>query len=332
MKDLIIIGAHCPDKERKNLLNKCIDSLFPLKNDFDILVCSHTEIPSYIIDKIDYFFYDKNNELIYDLNYINQPWFSPFEGNTIYSTYTTGYSTYLAAYRLFIGGFGLAKTLGYNKIHWIEYDSLINDYSEIYNNNTLLNEYGSIVYKKEYKNFENNLSYPNGSFMSINLSKLDKTFLEYNKNKLLSLIENSYSKTNEKVTEDILTKNNSQLVKDFNILKKKGIITGLSSFTKKDDLNDWIVPYYDTKTGKLNVIVWNSKKDYPINTSFIINQEKIITINNINKYQWSIREVDDINNVNEILIIVDNKIKNHILINTPELKEKFKRNNQTQYN
>jgi hypothetical protein len=40
---------------------------------------------------------------------------------------------------------------------------------------------------------------------------------------------------------------------------------------------------------------------------------------------------DNIDNINEILTIVNNKIKQHIDISTPELKEKFKRNNQTQY-
>jgi len=96
MKDLILIGAHCPDDEREKLLNKCIDSLLSCKDEYDILICSHTEIPSYITKKVDYVFYDKNNDLIYDLNYLNQPWFSPFLGNKIYSTFITGYSTYLA--------------------------------------------------------------------------------------------------------------------------------------------------------------------------------------------------------------------------------------------
>jgi hypothetical protein len=37
MKDLIVIGAYCPDKEREDMLNRCVDSLLPLKDDFDFL-------------------------------------------------------------------------------------------------------------------------------------------------------------------------------------------------------------------------------------------------------------------------------------------------------
>ena len=42
MKDLILIGAHCPDDEREKLLNKCIDSLYRfsirISNTFDVCI------------------------------------------------------------------------------------------------------------------------------------------------------------------------------------------------------------------------------------------------------------------------------------------------------
>ena len=64
MKDLILVGAHCPDNERKKILFDCVNSLQNLRNKFDILVCSHTYIPEYIVDRIDYFFLDNENNLI----------------------------------------------------------------------------------------------------------------------------------------------------------------------------------------------------------------------------------------------------------------------------
>jgi hypothetical protein len=44
------------------------------------------------------------------------------------------------------------------------------------------------------------------------------------------------------------------------------------------------------------------------------------------------QEVGNIEDINEILIIINNEIKNNIKINTSKLKEKFKRNNHTRYN
>jgi len=264
---------------------------------------------------------------------MNLPWFSPYEGLHIVSSLISNFSTYSACNRIIMGGLGIAKNFGYEKAHYIDYDAIINDYSEFYENNELLNKYVTIQYKKEYRNFDWNVEGGVGVFQSINLNKINKIFTTYDEKELLKILKEAPNKTNEIIYQDLYKLDGEEILyKNWDDLLNQGNIFNQSISTQKDDLNDWTVPFYDTKTGKLNVIVWNSKKDYPINTSFIINQEKIITINNINKYQWSIREVDDINNVNEILIIVDNKIKNHILINTPELKEKFKRNNQTQYN
>ena len=138
MKELILIGSHCPDDEREKLLDECVNVLQRCRNQYDILICSHTEIPSYISKKVDYVFYDKNNDLITDLKYLNQPWFSPVDGMTILSTYIGQNSTYLAVYRLVITGLGFAKMFKYEKVHYVEYDTIMNDLSELYDNIMLL--------------------------------------------------------------------------------------------------------------------------------------------------------------------------------------------------
>jgi hypothetical protein len=83
MKDLIIIGSHCPDFERQEILNKCVDYLKSIRTDFDILISSHVPIPEFISNKVDYVFYDKNNEFLYDAKYQNKPWFAP-NGTDLY--------------------------------------------------------------------------------------------------------------------------------------------------------------------------------------------------------------------------------------------------------
>jgi hypothetical protein len=332
MKPIIIISAYCPDDERKQLLENCINSLQPIRKDFDILISTHAYIPEYIGKKVDFVFYDANNDLIYDWDLINTPWFSPHEGLTIVSSLVSNFSTYSACNRIIMGGLGIAKNFGYKKAHYIDYDTIINDPSEFYDNNTLLDNYVTIQYKKEYKNYQYNVEGGVLIFHSVNLNKINKIFTTYNEKELLKILKEAPNKTNEIIYQDLYKLDGEEILyKDFDILLNQGNIFNQSRSTQKDDLNDWTVPYYDTKTNKINVIAWNSKKDYPINVSFIINQEKIITLNNVNKFEWKIDEIDDIDNINEILIIVDNKIKNHVLINTPELKEKFKRNNQTQY-
>jgi hypothetical protein len=39
MKDLILIGAYCPDDERETLLSNLVNQLQEIRNNFDILIC-----------------------------------------------------------------------------------------------------------------------------------------------------------------------------------------------------------------------------------------------------------------------------------------------------
>lgn len=52
MKDLIVIGAYCPDEERQKLLYTLVNSLLEVKDQFDIMISTHTNPPSYITDKV----------------------------------------------------------------------------------------------------------------------------------------------------------------------------------------------------------------------------------------------------------------------------------------
>jgi len=332
MKAIIIIGAYCPDVERKQLLENCINSLQPIRKDFDILISSHVHVPEYIVDKADYYFYDKDNELITDWDLMNTPWFSPYENLTIVSSLISNYSVYLAAYKCFINGMGASKNLGYKTAHWVDYDAVFTDYSDFYEDINLLKDYVSVQYVKPDRLFENNLPWGQGPYCSFNLDKVNDLFIKYNKKELLEILKNSPYKTNEYITQLILNLDGEKIYhKNFDEIQEKGNIFNLSGFAQIHDLDDWTVPFYDTKTNKINFIAWNSKKDNPINVSFIINQNQLITINNVKKYEWKIIEGNHIEKINDILIIVDNKIKQYIVINTPELKEKFIRNNQTQY-
>ena len=211
MKELIIIGAYCPDKEREAMLNICVDSRLPLKNDFDFLITSHTIIPQYIAEKVDFVFYDKKNDLVTDWRYCNKPWFSPIPKMRIISSLITGYSTFFAAYRIFIGALGLARNFKYNKVHWVEYESHFTNFEDFYENSILLDTNVAVQYKKKYTDYEKNLEWGYGCFQSINIEKLDETFLVYDQDKLEKILDNCPYKTNEKITQDVLEKNGNKI-------------------------------------------------------------------------------------------------------------------------
>ena len=197
MKSIIVIGAYCPDTERKQLLENCINSLQPIRKDFDILISSHVHVPECIIDKVDYYFYDKDNELITDWDLLNTPWFSPKENLNIVSSLISNYSTYLAAFKTFISGVGCAKNLGYKIAHWVEYDSFFTNYSDFYDNINILKDYVSVQYVKPSRLFESNLPWGQGCFQAINLDKVNNLLTKYDKEELLKILKESLYKTNE---------------------------------------------------------------------------------------------------------------------------------------
>jgi len=329
MKELILIGAYCPDDDREKLLNNCIDSLQGCKDDYDILICSHTIIPEYITKKVDYVFYDKNNDLITDLKYLNQPWFSPVDGMTILSTYIGENSTYLAVYRLLILGLGFAKMFKYNKVHYVEYDSVMNNHNELYSNSKLLDEYDNVVYQKEQKNYEQNIAWPIGNFMSFKVDSIDELFTTYDKEKLLKILLDTSGKTNEKITNDIMKMNgNSIYIKDYNLLEENNIEVGLSRNTERDAMNYWAVPYFNTKENKVSVVVWNNKDEVPINVNFIVNQNQIVHVNGIKKFEWQIKDIGNIEEINSILVLVNNRVKTNIVFDE-KTRELFKKTNYT---
>lgn len=332
MKDLILIGAHCPDDERENFLSRLVDQLQIVKQDFDILICSHLVVPEYITKKVDYVFYDKNNDLIYDTKYLNQPWFSPFEGLTILSTLIGEHSTYLAVYRLLISGLGISKIFGYEKVHYIEYDTDFRDISELYLHSKLLEDNDWVAIHKTEKNFSlNNIAWPIGNFYSFKVNSIDDVFTRYNKENLLKILEESPSKTNEKITNDIMTTEGKKVyLRDyFNDLSKENTF-GLSRMTSKESLSYWAVPYYDTKKDLLCLVVWNNRDDGPININFIINNNNVVRFEDLKKFEWSIKEVCPFNEIKTITTLINGKVKNNLEF-TEDYKRIFKKTNHTLY-
>lgn len=332
MKDLILVGTYCPDLERQKILNGCIDSLQKGRDKYDILVCSHTIIPDYIQQKVDYVFYDKENEVIFDMEYLNQPWFSPNEKSVIKSTFVGSGSTYLAAYRILISGLGIGKTYNYKKVHFIEYDSIWNNLTPIDINSNLLETHDSILIRKKPTDYEDNIYWGQGFFISFNLEKINSDFLIFDREKLLDRLLNSKSKTNEKITEDILSENGRKIhFINYEDVDSYGNQYKLSNQTQKESLSGWVVPYYNPENDKVYVISWNDRYDLPLNTSFIINEEEIITINGIGKYEWSIREVGNIDSIDSIFTIVNGRQKNRLIF-TDKFKEDFKKTNYITFN
>jgi len=145
MKDLVLITAFCPTKEKEDTLKRLVYFLNRYTDLYDIMIVSHSNIDSSIVGMCDYFVYDKENLLLTEDEYRPKMWFNT-DGFKIQSNYVAKYSTYYTVLKMTSMGLSLSKSLGYKKVHKIEYDTHITSIIEITENSNLLDNNDVIFY------------------------------------------------------------------------------------------------------------------------------------------------------------------------------------------
>jgi hypothetical protein len=321
-EDIILISAYCPDIQKMDKLRNLVNQLQVFREKYDILIVSHTEIAIDIQNKVELYLYDKKNELLTDWDLINQPWFSPSDGQNrkIQSGLLTGRNTHLAIWRILILGFSLVKNIGYKKVHHIEYDCEIRDDFEIEENSKLLNDYDFIYYKDIKENVDDILF---GSVQSLKIESLPKDLIILNEDNIKDMIRKSLSKSPEGMLENILINNGKVKVKHRDLLEKNG--NKFATSENDEGLNPWGVPYIDLKDNKINFIAWNTRKDSGVNYTIVVNNNYTLKVEKLLKDHWTILGLDYIENINKIIIIEDDKIREVINFKSNEDKHLFKK-------
>ena len=319
MKDLITVFTYCPDKKRKKVLQDLIDKLQNLRNDFDVMVVSHSKIPDLCYDNIDFFYYDKNNTLLYDFDLNNNFW---FKTESFYLNSTTVYtkSTHLAIYNLLYYTFNFAKHKQYNKVHCIEYDINLTDESLFSYVNNILDTKNTVMFQRED-------GWVYGTYFAFNLENFTDDKFIYNEEEILETLRNSDSRMTENITPIILTQNGRTIqLEPLSILDPTGVYQKIDMHSN-DKLN-WCVPVCDKNSNELHLFIYNNNGgDYKIDC---LNGEKHVQIINNSKGTWSITPIGDINTTEKIIIIVNNDIKKEITL-TEKNKEKFKKYNFVEF-
>ena len=331
MKDLICITAHCPTEEKRRILYNLVSSLQPIRKDFDLMVISHTPVTFDVQENVDWVIFDKDNELLTDWKYQNQPWFSPHDGKHIQSIFFGIGNTYLTLHKQLITGYGHAKTFGYEKVHFIEYDAYFQDHTEFYDNSKILNTYDAVLYTKKDALFEINLQFGIGNFHSVRISTLSERAFKYDREEILKELEESSEKTTEKRTQILYGENGNKIYfKDHNVITQNGNILRIIDFHKGDFEMQWAVPFYDDRKKTIEFVVWNDASEKPCNVIVIVNDDNIIKFENLKKFEWSIQTLGEPKDIRNIKVIINDKLKNNIILNENNI-EMFKKTNFVKY-
>lgn len=210
MEDIILIPSYTPTKEKENLLRDLIHSL-KIKG-YKVAVCTHSITPNDIIQKCDYFFFDKENQLIYDpsIQYWNI-WKDKIGENNYefrFKAYNVMATHIIPIVKMVYPSLQYLKNLGYKKAHLLEYDNKILDCDIIDQHSILLNEFDIVSYYDDdfyYSSKSNINEYFFGCFKSYNLEKIDLNLLSsITPNELISEYKEYWDNKKFPVTEKII--------------------------------------------------------------------------------------------------------------------------------
>lgn len=313
MKDLILITSHCDTEDKEKILLDLVVDLQRFKVDYDIMISSHTPINHEIHGLVDYVLYNRNNELLVGPNYVNKHWFSHIENRVIQSSYAY-VNTHAAILSILIPAISYAKSLGYEKVHQIEYDTTITSDKEFKLNSHFLNEYDYIIYSHPKYDME-------GSFKSFKISKIIEEWKRFDMGVIENLYKNDTKKITENVVANLIKTQRNVLIKDINVLEYNGLM--ISQIRGNSVYFD--VPFFDTIDFKLKFITKNLQ-DFKYNIKVFVN-DKLKVNYNCHPGYWKIFDLlDDFYEVFSIEVVRNNKRVFKLHFDDLKSKENFKEN------
>jgi hypothetical protein len=281
-KDIVCVGAYCDNEKKINMVEKLLIFLNENKErlNFDILLVSRTHVPKKIQEYVDFLIFDKSNHLLkYDGYSPANTVFDNYHGCVVYSSFENTNTTIIPATYNFIHGLNYSKYMGYDSMHYMEYDKIpcekllneIDDNSKILKNDNI-----------DYVLYYNDIDSINGSMHSTSLrqSKVE-LFNVYNPEKLIEianerLLQVGLSASSEKIFLGLIKDSGCNIFyKNFDILK-----TFTDLITHKSKI--MVSFYYDENYENYGCFIANiSDEDLTsLSLELLYKNEKILIIDN----------------------------------------------------
>jgi hypothetical protein len=319
MKELILITSHAPNNEKQELLRNLVNDT--KGRGYDIMLSTHVFVPKDILDSVDFMVYEKENKLLTDLKHKKFSYFWSFDSTVkVNSTETFRYNHAFAMIKLLVNGLSYAKKIGYEKVHFFEYDTKISSFFEIQVNSKMLEEYNVIYYTPP------GLPWPSAP-ISFSLNKISDSWFNISNESIMEFFDENTSKLSEEYEQRLINDSGNSLNKEHKILLENGIEVGLHCEIEK---NSWMVPVYHQPSNKLVFFGWAKDFIEDIEITLLINENRIEK-HKVEPRRWIAIDIDDINNVSTITIIVNGEITNSLDFSKIDI-EYYKTKNQINYN
>jgi predicted DNA binding protein len=294
-KELMLITSYTPDFKREELLRTLVKQID--RSVYDIMVVSHSFIPSDIMNNIDYFHFEKELYLMYDMKDRQTTIF----GNSMFRIHTSEAKNYnhgRSFLRLLKLGMSNAKNLGYKKVHFYEYDSEILDFSEIVENSSLLDEHAHVYYVPK------GLPWPN-SPISFNLDLVSHLWFDLSDEDYLVFLDKTMSKISEEYEMRLINDGGKSFVKKVSEIDTSKIKIGLRV---DHETNRWHVPIYNKNEDTMMFFGWNEYANHTQYTKVIVNDKHVFNFV-VTPRNWVLNNVAKFGEVETMIIIVDGVVK-----------------------
>lgn len=327
--EVILITAYTPDEHRMDMLRTLIIKL--KSHNKKVVVSSHSKISDDILDLVDYFIYDSNNQLLI----YNEPegWIKTTctPNSLVIATKDSLYlgSPVLAHWRTLSNGLLLCKSIGFKYAHYMEFDTDVNSVLEIDLNTKLLKDGNANVVYTFPEDIDNPKPYFNleGHYNVWNLDYYSFEELSFDEPKIRKILQDNLGCC-EWAYYDFFIRNKPHIIKNQHTLHSRGIILDLHH-------NTWnLLSSKKLIEPLLYVNKENSNLEFYLNNAF---EESLILnfiINNslehnseILPYHWVTQPLHNIFETNNLSIYLNGKFLREIIFNNNEEREEFKRNN-----
>lgn len=309
MNETVLITAFTPTVDKLDNLRELVKKI----KSYGYKVCLSTHSPTSqdIIDRCDYFLYDKENELNNDIDirhwrFYNTPNFSiTYKPNDVMATHIVPIA------RLIIGGLSYLKTLGAKKVYLLEYDTIMETDEVFKTLSSSLDESTVTGFFDGWGEVDDNLEkyrkgkYLFGPLMGLNVDRVDLSLFPTDSETLVSLFRKSFHEAKNPVTEriffDLLWSKYDIKWNEFEIVKN-GLSVNTSAYEPME-YSDRTYCFF-LRDGNVNFFAENnSGTDWKVD--LIVNElcHSISVGNN----QWAFHGLPNLEQIKTIKVIINNK-------------------------
>lgn len=334
---VIAISAYCPDEERLGILGSLLASLEDYRRDFDILVYSGTPIPENFFGFFDHLIYDSTNDLLDSPDLLPLINYNPSGVSWCMSSsyFQWRKNTHLAAKWKFISPLMFTKSLGYEVMHFMEFDTIIDHSTGL---GFLKTPFSDSSEDPGFVTFSHGPRY-SGIPYSINLRKNFPSdwfyYPSFRKNEIEKIRKSRVD--GQTATEIIAHSDFTELFGTSGVLDADRTLLGENKFGFYSNIpvmrKKYFCVYYDNKRDKIGFFIGvNGSELFESSLEIFVNGENIFSLPEGNNLSgWSDRDLNvHIEDLREIKCIFEGQEKIHSFTSWED-RETFKLNSWKHY-